>query len=215
MFVIICFVMLLVCSIFVFLFILCHDVWLLFVVNLRILFIWEVVMLGQGQNLLSMLQELKVRCNEGESLSGEIFNAMLALMPSPNVELVVYRKHGDKVDVLLVQRPEDVASYPGEWHCPGSMWLPHFKLEDVFERTRVGKLQGASIRDPVFVGIQPYDDPSRGDCTIVRLVHRVESLGDMRAGRWFPYFPESRRALPEKLVWEQPMLLDLALQDFR
>ena len=113
-------------------------------------------MFQQDQQLLDLLRVLRIRCDAGNLLSGEIFNAMLAFMPSPNVELVVYRKHGDQVDVLLVQRPDDVQSYPSEWHCPGSMWLPHFNLEDVFERIRTGKMRGSAIRDPVFVGIQPY-----------------------------------------------------------
>lgn len=165
------------------------------------------------ETLIRLLGEI---AREGR-LSNRACNALLPNVVMPNVELIAYRREHGMTEILLIKRPDDLPpeSYPGHWHCPGTMLLPSDKcIEDAFERARTGKMKGTEIGVPRFLDHQLYHDPHRNNATFLRMVHLVEVLGAPKAGCFFQVFPETK--LPTPLVWEQPMLIRAAAMiDFR
>ncbi len=164
---------------------------------------------GNQDQLIALLGELRTDQLTGKVIPPHVFNALLPIVPQTNFEFVVCRKGAaGSVEVLLVKRPDDVPSYPGYWHCPGAFIRTGDRPEDVYERTRTGKMRGATIKSIQFLTYQIYTDPTRGGATFIRLVHLVEIEGDPLVGQFFQVFPTPN--LPTPLVWEQPRLLQAA-----
>jgi len=158
--------------------------------------------------LIELLRELG-RDQKTGGIPPLIFEALLPICPQVNFEFVVCRRGATRgVEVLLVKRPDTVPSYPGHWHCPGAFIRTGDKPDDVSERIRTGKMGDATITNIQFLNFQMYTDPTRGEATIIRLVHLVEIEGEPPVGEFFEIFPTPN--LPDPLVWEQPMLLQAA-----
>ncbi|HLC49525.1 MAG TPA: hypothetical protein VJI96_04050 [Candidatus Andersenbacteria bacterium] len=158
--------------------------------------------------LVKLLQELRDDQLSGQPIPPALFEALLPITPQVNFEFVVCRREGEKIEVLLVKRPDSVSAYPGHWHCPGAFTRTGDTPKDVSERIRTGKMGGANIKSIRFLDFQMYQDPTRGGATIIRLVHLVEIEGKPPAGEFFEIFPSPN--LPTPLVWEQPMLMQAA-----
>lgn len=160
------------------------------------------------ESLLELLGQLDGERRDGKVIPPTVFNALLQVLPQTGVEFVVCRRTpSGGVEVLLVQRPLDIPSYPGEWHCPGGFFRVGDTVETVYERIRTGKMGGATIKNIRFLDFQVYSDPIRGG-TFIRLVHLVEIEGEPPTGQFFPFLPKPQ--LPEKIVWEQRPLLEVA-----
>lgn len=159
--------------------------------------------------LVELLQELLRFKQAGNPMPSNVFEASLPLFPQLVVEFLVHRSDpaDQKVKILLVQRGANVV-YPKQWHCPGAFVYPGDTMETAFERARTGKLGGATITDIVFLRNQLYIDHHRNNATILRLVYLVEIAEEVPPkGKFFELWPN--RNLPEDIVWEQPMLIDL------
>jgi len=162
------------------------------------------VLESQEKDLLDLL---KLVTAEGR-MSNTVCNALLPLVVMPNVEFIAFRSSEDATEILLIRRPDDLPpeSYPGHWHCPGTMLLPSDRrIEDAYERIRTGKMRSTEIGTPRFLDFQLYHDPHRNNATFLRMVHLVEVIGEPKAGQFFQLLPEA--TLPSPLVWEQPMLI--------
>ncbi len=59
----------------------------------------------------------------GNSLDKRLFEAIAKLGISVALEAVLFRTKGEKVEVFMTKRGKD-ESFPGEWHCPGSVFRP-------------------------------------------------------------------------------------------
>lgn len=159
--------------------------------------------------LVELLKEFLDFKQAGNNMPPTVFEASLPLSPQLVVEFLVFRSalSERKVEILLLQRPSNVV-YPNQWHCPGTFVYPGDSMEGAIERGRVGKLGGATIAEIEFLTNQMYIDPYRNNATILRIVHTVRIAETTPPkGKYFELYP--KRNLPEDLVWEQPMLIDL------
>jgi len=171
---------------------------------------------ANSSELKRLLKILVEESTSGTPVDGEVFNLLLKVMPQPNVEFVVCRKRAEDIEVLLFQRPSDLPqeSYPSQWHCPGTFFrTTDTSIATAYERIRIGKMRGTTIKSIRFLDFQLYVDKTRGS-VIVRLVHLVEIEGVPVTGQWFKILPTPD--LPTNLVWDQPQLLRAAVMfDFR
>ncbi len=57
------------------------------------------------------------------SLDKRLFEAIAKLGISVALEAVLFRTKGEHVEVFMTKRGKD-ESFPGQWHCPGSIFRP-------------------------------------------------------------------------------------------
>lgn len=118
----------------------------------------------------------------------DIFVEICRLTVSATVEIVPFRKKGDRssVEILLVKRKDDDPFWPGMYHIPGVVILATDKensLKDAFDRILHGELGGVSTSsEPVYIKYL-LRKGNRG--TTLNLLHRVELTSDPKVGEWF------------------------------
>lgn len=67
------------------------------------------------------------------SLDKRLFEAIAKLSITVALEAVLLRHKGTKIEVFMMKRRKD-ESFPGEWHCPGSVFRPGEQPGDVLQR---------------------------------------------------------------------------------
>jgi len=111
-----------------------------------------------------------------------MFNAFCRLGVSPCVEAVVLRRNSGAIEVLMTQRSMNETAYPGEWHCPGTMFRPMESVDDAFARLEKKEL-GLEITMHCFCGIVNHTQEVRGHCLSLVFVCSIE--GAPEKGQWF------------------------------
>lgn len=122
----------------------------------------------------------------------ELFNAIARLSISIAVEAIAMRwkMESGKIEVRLMQRPQDAPAYAGMWHCPGTFMRPGESEEDVLRR-----LEEAEFKSPVkLIGRFGWDNnlhEERGHVLHLLLLVKVDDLSP----KWF-----RTDRLPEPMV---------------
>jgi 8-oxo-dGTP pyrophosphatase MutT (NUDIX family) len=131
-------------------------------------------------------------------LPRDIFLQFARLMTIAVIELVPLRLRDDKVEVLLVQRPDD-DTWAGMWHVPGTLIRPTDKMEtgNDYEEPLQRLLGPDGELGGVTTAAQPVEVETerrrvkRGDELAV--IHYVEVTGEPVKGQFFPLdgYPEN------------------------
>lgn len=86
-------------------------------------------------------------------LPDPVFQAVSQLFVGVAYELIILRKNGETIEVLLTKRPDNDPHWPGEWHYPGTMHLPGDQREgDALTRLMTNEVPGGLQGTPTFIG---------------------------------------------------------------
>lgn len=81
------------------------------------------------------------------------FRALCKRMPSSACELIVLRRRGLAIEVLLTQRPENDPDWPGAWHYTGSVIRDTDTcFEDALHRIMKTEIRGYLQELPKYIG---------------------------------------------------------------
>ncbi len=136
-----------------------------------------------------------------------VFRMLSLRMTTTAVELVIFRRFGAKLLVLLTKRPSDDPDWPDMWHYPGSIIRPDDKsLDEVLERLQQHEIINKFAFWPKFVKVN-VSQTMRG--TVVQLIHFGEIIGIPQKGKYF-----SVKKLPSGFIKSQTKGLLLAYNAF-
>lgn len=127
----------------------------------------------------------------------KLFNALARLTVTTAVEACCFRQTEAGPEVLLRQRGPQEA-YPGQFHCPGSVYRPGESDADLFARLEHAEAM-TDIRNPRLVGHNNHREEERGH--FVALIFLV----DAEAGpgtRWY-----SVMDLPEPMLEQHRLVV--------
>lgn len=142
----------------------------------------------------------------------KLFDALARLTITPAVEAVCLRLDEKYVDgeffskgrstieipsmvyneimVYMTQRSTTDTAYPGEWHCPGSVFRPGEDVEDVFSRLQDREFgQLAQVVGKRFVANMNNPGEARGHfLSLIYLCELAEENAGKEGlkGKWFP-----------------------------
>lgn len=135
-------------------------------------------MANETKQIVDMLS----RCEPGR-LSPDVFEAVARLVVYPAVEFIPLRKNGDKIEVLLFERPEDDIMWPSMLHTPGTILRPtDLSYDDAFERLRKDELVGVEFDPPIFLGAE-LSRNKRGACVL--LEHIINVTNEPGIGKFY------------------------------
>jgi hypothetical protein len=133
---------------------------------------------GDDEKVVEILKKWK-----GGAISDSLFFTISAMTPQVSTIIVFFRKNGDRVEVLLVHRPDNDPMGPRLLNLPGKMFRAiDFKREDKnsmngpFERIQTDELKIQLQSKPKFAEIV-FQNTARGQ--IVALVY----LGELSKGQ--------------------------------
>jgi hypothetical protein len=141
-----------------------------------------------------------------------VFEQIARLVALPIVEFVPLRKTGEKVEVLLIQRPADDPIFPSMQHTPGTVILAtdaNEGLQDswaAFKRILKDELKDTQVSGPHYIGSM-FHHSKRG--AEQAQIYWVEVLGEPQVGTFYPVDD-----LPEGLIESQRKFIELAAKSF-
>ena len=148
---------------------------------------------------------------EAGELPLDIFLQFARLMVVPVIELVVLRRNGAQIEVLLTKRPDDDPIWPGLLHSPGTVIRATDRMansQDAFQRIIAGELFNILLAgEPHFLQIL-FHQEKRG--AALAQVYWVEATGEPPTGNFYDV-----TELPENLVDTQREFIQAAAQAFR
>lgn len=137
-----------------------------------------------------------------------IFHQITRLVATPIVEVVPLRTHeGNKVEVLLLERPSDDPVWPNMLHTPGTVIRATDSLESALRRILEDELGGIAISDPQFVD-NIIHHSGRG--LEVSQIYWVE-VADSKSAEQFYDISE----LPNTLVESQRDFISQAVKNYK
>lgn len=143
-----------------------------------------------------------------------IFEQIARIAVLPILEIIPLRKTTDgKIEVLLIERDQDDALWPGALHTPGTV----IRATDVhkegeaqnwqaLERVLKDELHGTEVGPPQYVGSLLHES-KRG--VEQAQLYFVEVVGEPQVGSFY-----DATALPEKLIESQTQFITLAAEKF-
>ncbi len=141
------------------------------------------------------LFELLGQINPKKPYGTKLFDALARLTVSVAVEAVCLRLNPQtkKAEVYLTQRSMEETAYPGEWHCPGSVFRLGEEDKDVFNRLAEREF-GAGMSSARFVANVNHPTEARGHFLSLVYLCILYEHRELK-GKWF-----SVNQLPEKTV---------------
>ncbi len=140
----------------------------------------------------------------------DLFAVFAARFPQVAVEMVIIRKIGGVIHVLLTQRPTDDPHWPGMWHSPGSLVrssdappVPGLGTFNSVIRRIQAEIGVKFLGYPTLVTVQ-FQQVARG-CEIA-LVHFADVIGNPTYGTFY-----SVDALPENFIEHQRAVIQAAV----
>jgi len=115
----------------------------------------------------------------------DVFLGIARLMVVPVVELVVFRKQDEKVQVLLLRRPGDDPLWPNQLHSAGSVVRAidtGANFSDAIKRIVDGELEGTRITPPQFSEVFLNETKRGKECA---QVYFAESTSEPEAGQFY------------------------------
>ncbi len=143
------------------------------------------------------------------SVSHELFVKLKEHTVSSNIELIPFRinPETEQTEVLLIKRSEDDDFWHGEWHVPGTAFLPGENEHDAWERLFGEELQGIERTEPTFI-TNHTQHVRRGTERVE--IYWVEVLEEPKEGQFFPV-----DKLPENTIEHHREVIELATNHFR
>lgn len=140
-------------------------------------------------------------------MSNELYNAIAPIVPAVAVESVILRKVKDKTQVYLVQRPDNDAHWPREWHSPGTL----LRASDACDRDPIAvalkrieaRELGIKFKTYRFTGRFVFHQTPRGSEMSLVYVCTVEE--EPKVGGFFPV-----NELPQSLIIHQQPVIRIA-----
>lgn len=134
-------------------------------------------------------------------LPKDIFEALAEKIVIPTVNLAMLRNNNGRIEVFLMQRPQDDPYWPGQWHITGTVLLSTDEdgsYNSAFHRLFGGEAEGklAPIGEPRYVNTK-FESGARGQEIDQRHYVEVEALSDDLPGQFFPV-----DELPEGVIEE-------------
>ncbi|OGZ66112.1 MAG: hypothetical protein A3D34_02990 [Candidatus Staskawiczbacteria bacterium RIFCSPHIGHO2_02_FULL_33_16] len=161
----------------------------------------------QGNNeLLEFLGKINTKKPYGTAL----FNALARVTISLTIDAVCLRLNikSNKVEVYLTQRANNDTAYPGQWHCPNSIFRPSEDYKDVFARLEKREI-GGLLGEKNF--IDSFNNPQEVRGHFFSLVYLCSIKKDGLVGRWF-----SVNDLPKNtIVHHRNHIIPMVLKKFR
>ncbi len=139
---------------------------------------------------------LLVFINPKKPYGTALFNELVRLTGMVSIEAVCLRKNPDslQLEVYLIQRSINEVAYPGQWHCPGSIYRPEETDEDVFDRLAKTEFFASFISKKFVSNLRWKEE--RGDVfSTIWICALAESEDILKRGKWFPI-----DHLPDKIV---------------
>lgn len=135
-----------------------------------------------GKELVAMLDELG-KIDPKRPYDSGVFDALVRVTVSVAIEAVCLRLNPNKeIEVYLTQR-SITETYPGEWHCPGTLLRRREEIEDAFSRLAEREFR-ARLKSWRFVANVNLPKETRGHTfSVVHLCQFEE--GPNSRGRWF------------------------------
>jgi hypothetical protein len=140
-----------------------------------------------------------------------LFEQIARIMTLPVIEFVPLRINNDKVEVLLIPRPDDDAYWPGMLHTPGTV----IRATDIneqednkktFKRLIHDELKDTEMSPPHYVE-SILNSSKRG--TTQAQIYWVEVLGEPKVGTFY-----SLHNLPEGFIKLQENFINMAAKNF-
>lgn len=128
-----------------------------------------------------LLAKLLKTINPKKPLGTKLFNAVARLTVTPTLEAVILREGGGGVEVLLVQRSPNDASFPNMWHVPGTVIRPGETFEASLKRMAESEL-GAQIESYEMVGLTNNLVEPRGH--FISPIMLVKLKQEPKIGKW-------------------------------
>ncbi len=82
------------------------------------------VFMNQIDTRKKLALELK-KIDPNEPLGLELFEAVARLSVTVSFEGVLFRENDGQLEIFLTRRSASDTAYPGDWHCPGTVFRPH------------------------------------------------------------------------------------------
>jgi ADP-ribose pyrophosphatase YjhB (NUDIX family) len=136
-----------------------------------------------------------------------IFHQVTRLTTTPIVEFVPLRQNDNKIEVLLLKRPNNDPVWPGMLHTPGTVIRATDSLEVAFKRILTKELGGASIEQPSFVTHILHHSGRGMELSLIYWIELTESMSD-------GVFYDSDE-MPDLLVQSQLDFIPAAVENFR
>lgn len=142
----------------------------------------------------------------------ELYNEIARLGLNPCIEAVCPKKDEEGFKVYLAKRADDDPAYPGQWHCPGSVFRVGENENDVLNRL-VRKEYKIPLTCAMEIGPLNIVDEARGHFrSNVFLVfpEKIEGLSINETHNWFPV-----DQLPDPMVKShQEKIIPLAVSQY-
>ena len=104
----------------------------------------------------------------GGRISTPVFTQLAGMIPQPIVEVVFLRVNNEKLETLLIPRPEDDIVWPGMVHTPGTALRAadfhredRYPLDGAFERIR-REVNNQFAYPPTFAGRRVWNNKASG-----------------------------------------------------
>lgn len=152
---------------------------------------------------IALLVKLLNRCEPG-NLPSEVFEAVAKIAVYPAVELVVFRKNSDLLEVLVTKRLDDDPVWPAMHHLPGTVLRPtDSSIDDAIKRLFDDELNGADVKSLQFTGVF-FNVYTRGKS--IGLEYWLEVTGGLSVGTFYDV-----EKLPNNFIPEQIIILERAV----
>lgn len=135
----------------------------------------------------------------------ELYNAISRVTVRVAIEAISLRIQNGRYYVLMTQRGQD-ESYPGQWHCPGSVIRSGDTVDDV--RQRLSNEFGCTIK--ALQEVCGFNNPNEKTGHAFCWIHLCELSGTTSNGTWFLVDD-----LPEKtIIHHRKIVIPKALAAF-
>lgn len=154
------------------------------------------------EQLTNLLKELKPGF-----LPYPVFEQVARLVALPILELVPYRVVADRIEVLLLERPENDPIWPNMWHAPGTVIratdlnAQTHDLRSAFDRLVHDELMGVALGPTVFVASVLHESKRGAEQA---QIYCSELLEEPKNGKLFAV-----DSLPEQFMAHQQDFINL------
>lgn len=135
----------------------------------------------------------------------KIFHQIARLVATPTIELYAFRRHNNKLQILLTEREDSDPHWNGLWHVPGSVILSTDKtssFDDALNRVIDGEFGSPKIKgEAAFVKFLSHIG-NRG--TEIVFIYMLEIVGEPVLGTFYDVddLPENLAEYREKYIPE-------------
>lgn len=153
------------------------------------------------------------------NLSIGLFTALAKIFPIPTVETVILRTDNERIEILLIPRPENDIVWKGKLHSPGGVLRREdFEREDadalrgVFERIEKNEIFIKFERRPEFVGTILQKSQRGPEISQITLAQIPNNAVLAKGAGWYDI--ETLHTLPN-FIQSQQKAIGIAVEAFK